>query len=55
MSWAGGSASACLPLCLSLHCFICCITPAYAAADQNDVIGIGGIDYQDHIAPFSSR
>lgn len=25
------------------------------AADQNDVIGIGGIDYTDSIAPFSSR
>ncbi|XP_068647633.1 subtilisin-like protease SBT6.1 [Aristolochia californica] len=24
-------------------------------ADQNDVIGVGGIDYDDHIAPFSSR
>jgi subtilisin family serine protease len=24
-------------------------------ADQNDVIGIGGIDYTDRIAPFSSR
>ncbi|EFN59013.1 hypothetical protein CHLNCDRAFT_33771 [Chlorella variabilis] len=24
-------------------------------ADQNDVIGIGGIDYSDQIAPFSSR
>ena len=25
------------------------------AADQNDVIGIGGIDYADQIASFSSR
>ena len=24
-------------------------------ADQNDVIGVGGIDYNDHIASFSSR
>ncbi|XP_057867464.2 subtilisin-like protease SBT6.1 isoform X2 [Cryptomeria japonica] len=24
-------------------------------ADQNDVIGVGGIDYDDHIASFSSR
>ncbi|CAN1331151.1 Subtilisin-like protease SBT6.1 [Linum perenne] len=24
-------------------------------ADQSDVIGVGGIDYNDHIAPFSSR
>mmetsp|Transcript_28999 Transcript_28999/g.55594 ORF Transcript_28999/g.55594 Transcript_28999/m.55594 type:complete len:1292 (+) Transcript_28999:258-4133(+) len=24
-------------------------------ADQMDVIGVGGIDYSDHIAPFSSR
>ena len=24
-------------------------------ADQNDVLGVGGIDYEDHIAPFSSR
>ncbi|KAA8534974.1 hypothetical protein F0562_029977 [Nyssa sinensis] len=24
-------------------------------ADQNDVIGVGGIDYSDHIASFSSR
>lgn len=24
-------------------------------ADQCDVIGVGGIDYNDHIAPFSSR
>uniref|UniRef100_A0A2P2J411 Uncharacterized protein MANES_16G115100 n=2 Tax=Rhizophora mucronata TaxID=61149 RepID=A0A2P2J411_RHIMU len=24
-------------------------------ADQSDVIGVGGIDYSDHIAPFSSR
>lgn len=24
-------------------------------ADQNDVIGVGGIDYTDHIASFSSR
>ena len=29
--------------------------PVCAAADQNDVIGIGGIDYGDNIAPFSSR
>lgn len=29
--------------------------PVSAAADQNDVIGIGGIDYSDQIAPFSSR
>lgn len=24
-------------------------------ADQNDVLGVGGIDYQDKIATFSSR
>ncbi|XP_021277219.1 subtilisin-like protease SBT6.1 [Herrania umbratica] len=24
-------------------------------ADQSDVIGVGGIDYSDHIASFSSR
>lgn len=24
-------------------------------ADQSDVIGVGGIDYNDHIASFSSR
>ena len=24
-------------------------------ADQNDVLGVGGIDYQDNIATFSSR
>lgn len=24
-------------------------------ADQSDVIGVGGIDYDDHIASFSSR
>ncbi len=24
-------------------------------ADQNDVIGVGGIDYEDNIAVFSSR
>ncbi|XP_065848954.1 subtilisin-like protease SBT6.1 isoform X2 [Euphorbia lathyris] len=24
-------------------------------ADQSDVIGVGGIDYSDHMAPFSSR
>ena len=24
-------------------------------ADQSDVIGVGGIDYGDHIASFSSR
>lgn len=24
-------------------------------ADQSDVIGVGGIDYRDHIASFSSR
>lgn len=24
-------------------------------ADQNDVIGVGGIDYTDHVASFSSR
>lgn len=24
-------------------------------ADQNDVIGVGGIDYNDRIASFSSR
>eukprot|EP00257_Ricinus_communis_P014111 XP_015571710.1 subtilisin-like protease SBT6.1 isoform X1 [Ricinus communis] len=24
-------------------------------ADQSDVIGVGGIDYNDHMAPFSSR
>jgi hypothetical protein len=31
------------------------ITHTHTAADQNDVIGIGGIDYSDQIAPFSSR
>lgn len=24
-------------------------------ADQSDIIGVGGIDYSDHIASFSSR